>query len=171
NKEHAEYLLNWCAFLVQKPDQIPEVAIVLKGAKGTGKGTLGNALMRFFGQHAIQLASVYHLVSNFNAHFRDACFVFADEAFWPGDKSADGTLKRLITEPTLFIEKKGKDGVTTTNRTHLMMASNEEWIIPATPGERRYFVLNVSDHKQQDLEWFGNINKQMEEGGLEAMLY
>ena len=71
-----------------------------------GKGTLGNALVRIFGQHATHISSVDHLAGRFNAHLRDACFLFADEAWWPGDKSAEGTLKRLITEPTLFIEAK-----------------------------------------------------------------
>lgn len=52
-----------------------------------------------------------------------------------------------------------------------MMASNEDWIIPATKHERRYFVVHVSNCKRQDPKWFGDLNRQMENGGLEAMLY
>ena len=61
---------------------------------------------------ATHISSVDHLAGRFNAHLRDACLLFADEAYWPGDRSDEGTLKRLITEPTLFIEAKGRDGVT-----------------------------------------------------------
>ena len=106
------YIMNWFAWAVQHPAEPAEVALVLKGGKGTGKGTLGNGLVRIFGQHATHISSVRHLVGNFNAHLRDACLLFADEAYWPGDKAAEGTLKRLITEPTLFIEPKVVDGVT-----------------------------------------------------------
>ena len=34
------YLLNYLAHMVQKPTQLPEVAIVMRGAQGIGKGSL-----------------------------------------------------------------------------------------------------------------------------------
>lgn len=37
--------------------------------------------------------------------------MFADETLWAGDKRSVGALKRLITEPTLTIERKGIDAV------------------------------------------------------------
>jgi hypothetical protein len=45
-----DYIMNWLAFAVQHPDQRAEVALVFKGKRGTGRGTLGNALIRIFGQ-------------------------------------------------------------------------------------------------------------------------
>jgi hypothetical protein len=103
-----EYTMRWLAWMVQHPDQRAEVALVFKGNKGTGKGTLGNCMMKLFGQHSLQVSNAKHLVGNFNAHMRDTCLLFGDECYWPGDKQAEGTLKRLITEPTLFIEAKGR---------------------------------------------------------------
>ena len=41
-----EYVMNWCARMVQFPAQRGEVAIVMKGVEGTGKGTLANALRK-----------------------------------------------------------------------------------------------------------------------------
>jgi hypothetical protein len=52
-----------------------------------------------------------------------------------------------------------------------MMASNEDWVVPAGERERRYFVLKVSDDKLQDHGWFKAINEQLENGGYEAMLH
>jgi len=40
NEEHASYLLNWMADAVQHPDRAGEVAVVLRGAEGVGKGVL-----------------------------------------------------------------------------------------------------------------------------------
>src|SRR5262249_20852760 len=85
------YIMNWIAWAVQHPAEPAEAALVLIGGRGTGKGTLGNALVRVFGQHATHISSVKHLVGHFNVHLRDACFLFADEAYWPGDKSGEGT--------------------------------------------------------------------------------
>jgi hypothetical protein len=145
---------------------------VLIGGKGSGKGTFGNALCKIFGQHALHAYSSELLVGRFNAHLRDLCFLFADEAYWPGDKSAEGVLKGLITEPDLAIEAKGIDTVTSPNRLHILMASNEEWVVPATMDERRFAVFALSNHRVGDDEYFGNLHAQLyEQGGLAAMLH
>jgi Family of unknown function (DUF5906) len=156
---------------VQNPADRAEVALVFRGKKGTGKGTLGNALVIIFGRHGTHISQKEHLAGRFNYHLRDACFLFADEAYWPGDKSAEGALKRLITEPDLFIEGKGQNAFPAPNLLHVMMASNEEWIVPAGENERRFAVFDVSEEKMQDHEYFGAIAKQMDNGGYEAMLY
>ena len=87
------------------------------------------------------------------------------------DKQAEGTLKRLITEPTLFIEAKGRDAITVPNYLHVMLASNEQWIVPAGENERRYFLKAVSETKMQDKAWFKAIDDQLKSGGYEAMLF
>ena len=168
---HATYMTYWLAWTMQNPASRAGVALVLKGKIGTGKGTLGNALVVILGQHGVHISSQEHLSGKFNKHLRDCCFLFADEAFWPGDKSALGALKRLITEPDLFIEGKGKDAFPAPNMLHVLMGSNENWIVPAGENERRYAVFDVSEARMQDEKWFGDIDKQMKNGGYEAMLY
>jgi hypothetical protein len=89
----------------------------------------------------------------------------------PDDKSAEGTLKRLITEPTLTIEPKGRDVMEEPNRIHAMFASNEDWVVPAGAFERRYVVQEVANTYRQDKTWFGPIYEQLRSGGCEAMLF
>ena len=50
-----------------------------------------------------------HLVGHFNAHLQHCSVLFADEAFFAGDRSHESVLKGLITEETLLIEPKGVD--------------------------------------------------------------
>src|SRR5215831_15130194 len=166
-----QYIMNWLAWTVQHPDQQAEVALVFIGERGSGKGTLGKALSKIFGQHALHLSSPEHLTGRFNAHLRQCTFLFADEAYGPKDKSAEGTLKRLITEDTLTIEQKGRDPIEVPNLLHVMMASNNEWVIPAGAYERRFMVQRVSEAHRQDPAWFGPLYKQMREGGYAAMLF
>ena len=123
--EMFDYVIRWLAWAVQHPDLRAEVALVFQGGKGVGKGTLGNAMCRIFGQHAVHISNSKYL-TGFNAHLRDASFCFADEAYWPGDKAAEGNLKRLITEPTLLIEGKGRDAISVENMLHVVIASNED---------------------------------------------
>lgn len=171
NREHAEYVLRWIAFMVQKPGVQPQTAIAFRGNEGTGKSTLGRMLMRLAGRHGITVSSPKQLAGNFNAHLRNAVFVFADEALWPGNKENEGTLKQLVTEPVISFEPKGKDVVLGRNLVHLMLASNEEWVVPAGKDARRFAVFDVSDARRNDHGFFDRLNRQMDEGGLAAMLH
>lgn len=170
NEEHGRYIIKWAAWAVQHPDKVPEVALVFQGAEGTGKGFFGRAMMRIFGQHGLQISSVRHLAGNFNAHLRDTCLLFADEAFWAGDKTVEGTLKRVLTEDTLFIELKGIDGFKCPNFLHVIIASNEDWVVPTGPDARRFAVFRVSSERKQDETYFAALNHELQNGGLEAML-
>ncbi len=165
------YVMGWLARMVQHPDQPGEVALVLRGKKGCGKGTLGNILNKLLGQHGIRIGDPKHLVGNFNAHLRDAIFLFADEAFFAADRQHDGILKGLVTEPLIFVEAKGKDGVQCRNMLHILMASNSNYVVPATGDERRYAVIDVSSAKIGDFGYFAALQDQMAAGGGAAMLH
>ncbi len=165
------YVIRWLARLVQHPEWRAEVALVLRGKRGTGKGKVVDWIMRLFGQHALQISNPDHLTGRFNAHLRDCILLFVDEAFFAGDRSRQGILQSLITERMITIEPKNVDLQLTRNLLHVIMASNEDWIVPAGDRERRYCVLDVSDDHIQDHAYFAAIDEQMNAGGLAAMLF
>jgi hypothetical protein len=175
NLDHAEYIISWLAHLVQRPDENPGVALVFRGQKGTGKGTLGRAIMRLMRPHAMQITHTKHLTGPFNSHMRSVLFLFADEAFFAGDKANEGALKGLITEDFRINEGKGRDATLGRNRLHLMMASNNNWVVPASAEARRYAVFDVASIHRQDTDYFGAILAEMdvdgEAAGIAAMLY
>lgn len=166
-----QYILAWMADIVQRPAQRPGVALVLRGKQGTGKGVFCSEFATLFGPHFFHAQHKQHLVGNFNAHLKNALLVFADEAFWAGDKSHEGTLKTMITEDKLPIEFKGKDVIFVKNHIHLLVASNHDWVVPAGFEERRFFVLDVSEEHMQDQEYFEALVNHMKEGGREALLH
>lgn len=170
NGEHYEFLVGWMARLVQKPAEQGEVAVVLRGGEGTGKGTLAKALLHVLGQHGLAISNSKHLTGNFNGHLRDTVLLFADEAFFAGDRAHVGILKALITEPFLTIEAKYQNAVQMPNFVHLMMASNEDWVVPAALDARRFFVLEVSAARANDHSYFAAIRDEMCSGGYEGML-
>lgn len=166
----SEYLLNWIAYTLQYPDQPAGAAIVLRGEKGTGKGLLGNFLMALWGVHGMHISNPKHLTGNFNAHLANTCFLFADEAFFSGDKSHEGTLKALITEKFLTVERKGIDAIQQPNYLKVFMATNSQWAIPATSDERRYFVSDME--ARQDRAYYAELSAAMEDKSVQsAFLY
>jgi hypothetical protein len=166
-----EYLLSWLAMCVQYPGKPGEVAIVLRGKQGTGKGFFIREFGKCWGQHFIHVTNGRHLTGNFNVHLEDAVVVFADEAFWGGDKKGAGVLKALITEPTLPVEAKYRNLKFVRNCVHLLLATNSDWAVPAGVDERRYLILDVSDSHAQDHKYFEALAKQMIGGGRQAMLF
>ena len=118
---------------------------MLRGLKGTGKGTLGRLLLRIFRHHALQVTQQPAPRRQLQRPPADSLFLFVDEAFWAGDKQGEGVLKGLITEPTLMIEPKGLDAVHGAEPAQDPDGSNADWVVPASADERRYFVLDVTD--------------------------
>jgi hypothetical protein len=82
-----------------------------------------------------------------------------------------GELKRLITEPTLTIEPKAVDPFSMSNCLHIIMASNEDWVVPAGMDARRFAVMDVSSQRMGDKAYFKALWAEMEEGGTAAMLH
>ena len=133
--EHYAYLIMWLARCVQDPGgKRPGVAVVLRGAKGTGKGAFMKWLEHLFGQYYLHMSSSGELVGKFNNALATALMIFADEAVFAGDKSTEGRLKTLITESLLTFEKKGIDSQQMKSFLNILMASNSDYVVPATPG-------------------------------------
>lgn len=164
------WVWNWMASAVKNPSKRAEIAIVLRGDRGTGKGIFTEFFGQLFGEHYLAISSPKHLVGNFNAHLRTCIVLFADEAFWAGDPQAASRLKALITEPTISIEQKFRDVISVPNMLHILMASNDPWVIPAGNTERRFLVLDVANTEAQNHAYFGELVDQMENGGGSAAL-
>jgi hypothetical protein len=106
--------------------------------------------------------------------------VFLDEALWAGDRKGEQILKALITEETFQLERKNYDPIPVRNRLRLMIASNNQWIVPMGTKGRRYFVLDVNDKYADEgtlahkAHW-GPLQAQFGDGapdaGRSAMLY
>ena len=171
NSEYSEYLLGWMAYAAQHPGRQGEVAVVLRGKEGVGKGVFAKEFGRLFGSHFKHIVNAKHLVGHFNAHLQHCSVLFADEAFFAGDRSHESVLKGLITEETILMEPKGVDSYSVRNCIHLIMSSNSDWVVPAGADARRYFVLDVRRAHMQDHKYFAAIARQMDNGGRAALLH
>lgn len=164
------WLIGYFAHLVQRPWEKPLVSLVFRGSKGTGKNALIERVGTLLGPHFLLTSNRRYLIGNFNGHLEN-CLLFAlDEAFWSGDKQAEGTLKDLITGTAHVIEHKGKEPYTVENCTRVVIIGNEEWLVPATQDERRFAVFDVGDGRKQDNAYFEAMRVGMERGGYRLLL-
>jgi hypothetical protein len=173
-----EYILRWTAWAFQHPGERAEAALVLQGGKGSGKGIYLRAIGRCFGEHAMQIFNREHLVGKFNGHLRSCLYLFADEAYWAGDRKAESVLKGLISEPTIPIEQKRIDVVQWPNQLKVAMSANADWVVPASADERRYAVFQGADlwvrgtaSASSSRTYFRELHEGMEKGELAAMFH
>jgi hypothetical protein len=189
-----KYIMRWLAWCIQNPDKPAEAAVVLKGKKGGGKGILPTQFVEIYGtnKHGMAISSSDQLVGRFTAHLCKTVFLLADEAYFPGDKRAEGKLKQLITEIWVPSEAKFEDLRSTKNCLHVFMCSNEAWVVPASDDERRFVVFDIDNYYgeytdadrtkilsdggtvatvEERKNYFNTLWAEMNEGGREAMLY
>lgn len=170
NEEYYTYLIKWMAHMVQRPEEKPEVAIILKAGQGTGKGSFVSPLGKIIGAHYAHPQKAEHVVGRFNNLLENCILLFADE-FFAGSKKVTDTLKGMITEKTTTIERKGIDTIEVNSFTRMIMASNHENIVSIEKDERRYFYLEVSEHVKQNAEYFDRLHNAIGEDEAQQTLF
>ena len=168
------HMMGNMAHMIQYPGgPKPGVAVLIRGARGSGKGIMFRHLGALINpMHYVHAATEAHFTGKFNSHLESCLMIFLDEAVWGGNKKSESSLKALITEDQMIVEHKGipaRPGVP--NHMRVFMASNEKWAVPAGIGERRFLVLDMNNNKCGDISYFQAIDNQMRNGGREAMLY
>jgi hypothetical protein len=170
--EHAAYVLGWLAHMVQRPDEKPGVGLVLKGGKGAGKDTVADYVARMIGRrHAPTVAETAHIVGQFNARLENALLLHVQEGSWAGDRKAEGVLKYLVTSDRVEIERKGIDSINLPSVLRLFISANADWVVPASPDERRWAVFEVSDARRGDEAYFNALRAEMKADGPAALLH
>ena len=158
-----DWLMGYFAQLIQQPSERPLTTLVFKGSKGVGKNALIDRFGSLLGQYYTVVHDGRYLKSNFNGHLASSLLLVLDEAFWSGDKQAEGILKGLTTERKVRIERKGEESFSIDNLVRLVVIGNEDWLVPATGDERRYAVFSVGDGRKQDKTYFKRMRELLED--------
>ena len=166
-----DYVIGWFAHLIQKPHEKLGTSIVLRGRQGTGKTKVGEIIGSLVSPHYSSVADPRFITGQFNSHLATCLLLHADEGFWAGDRAAEGKLKDLITGRRHYIEMKGKEPFAVRNLVRLLVTSNHDWTVPAGLEERRFAVFDMGEDHMQDHGYFAAIDRQMNEGGREALMH
>jgi hypothetical protein len=165
-----EWVIAWMADIVQHPDKKSGTSLALRGKMGIGKTKFGEVFGSLLGSHYVSVSDPRYVTGQFNSHLVSCLLLHADEGFWAGDKKAEGKLKDLVTGKKHPIEFKGKEAFWVDNYVRLLVSGNPDWIVPAGFEERRFAVVDVGDAHMEDHAYFAAIDKEMDNGGREALL-
>jgi hypothetical protein len=161
-----DWVIGWLSHAVQRVYETPTTALVLAGPQGSGKNVFVKLLFELFAPHTLMCTQSQQLVGNFNSHLMDKLFVFANEAFFAGNKKEANVLKSLVTDETMIVEPKGVDAFQVKKHFRLILASNEDRVVDLELDDRRYCVLRAdAGIFNNDREYFGELIRAWRECG------
>lgn len=170
NDDHYQFLK--CYFAGVLLGRKNEIALVLQADEGVGK----TIFCRFMGEI---LKDAYHkttskeTILHFNYALQGKMMLLIDElnisstGEWLAVSSA---LKDLITSDKLNVRKMRNDPYTVKNLLNIVIASNHQ-CIKISPGDRHYFVVNMSEKKKNDHKYFDKLAKAMFDKNVQQAFY
>jgi len=170
DKNLATWFICYLAHIIQRPAERVQTCVVFRGLKGTGKNAPLDRFGALLGPHYDVVAHNRYITGNFNSHLESKLVMVFNEAFWAGDKSADGIIKDMVNSPTIKIERKYAEAYNTTNLARLFIVSNEFKVVNATADERRYTVFKIADHWKQNVKLFTEMRIKCDKMGGNAVL-
>ena len=158
---HYKYLMSWIAQIIKTPFKKTEVAILLQGGQGSGKTLPCDILLRHvFGMNlGLSASGLNALTQRFNGCVLGKLFTKVDELSIVTESfnSSFDTMKALITDRNLQIEKKGLEHIQIDNYNNFILTTNHRHTVKLERDDRRYACFSVSDAYKQDEDYFANF--------------
>lgn len=155
NEDHAEWLIDWLANIVQRPDKKTQVPIVISGKQGVGKGIIFD----FFREHILGFsisAQIQNpgqdLFSRFANKHVNKVFLQIDEG--EGMSKYADQMKNLITCDSINYEIKGLQPLTASNYINIVITTNHERPVLVETSDRRYVLFKASDKYVKNDEYY-----------------
>jgi hypothetical protein len=141
-------VLKWIAYAVQYPQERPTWHLMLTGETGVGKGVLFSDVLTPLVSGQTQLVNKFsRLTGQFSSVLEDSIFLCLDDCRY-GTVDTQNQLKSLLTEKSVFVEKKGiNDAGMVSTYTRIVLNSNHKTPLPMDASERRWYVPSFITHK------------------------
>jgi len=154
-RECDEYVLNWLAHIVQFPARKTEVCILLYGAQGCGKSTVGEYMLRkIIGLDKMIITSKTDKMFGRFVNTQGKILAVLNEASGKDTFNICDILKDAITCSTTEQEKKGIDAVTITDYTNYIFTTNNINSVKIPEDDRRFMPIEVNEQHKNDKVYF-----------------
>jgi len=156
--ECAEYVLNWFAHIVQKPAKKTEVCILLYGAQGCGKSTIGEYLLRkIIGLDKMIITSKADKMFGRFVNSQGKLLAVLNECSGKDTFNICDILKDAITMTTTEQEKKGVDAVSVTDYTNFIFTTNNINSVKIEEGDRRFMPIEINNVLKNNVSYFKEL--------------
>jgi Family of unknown function (DUF5906)/Primase C terminal 2 (PriCT-2) len=136
-------MLDWMAHNVQKPGVKIRWAPLWKGIEGDGKTVMASLLASVMGEVNVRNVSPKVLGTDFTGWAEGAALVVLEEIKLTGHNRYDimNALKPFITNDSIEVHAKGKDGHNAVNTSNYIGFTNYNDSLPLTETDRRWWIV------------------------------
>ena len=165
-------LINLLAWQIQNIGKPSRVITVLKSKdQQIGKGTLlQDILKETYGNAGLQTHELDQILGRFNDSLRGKSFIYLDEALFAGNRKAADAIKSLSTATNTGIETKNVPIIQLPIGINFFLTTNHDDAAYIEETDARYWILEVSPHRQDDFEYFNELYEEINNGGREAFM-
>lgn len=174
-----EYFISWIGHMLKYP-AVKSKCITLISKQGAGKGTLIDMLKRLIGQFRVLSTSKpsREVWGMFNGQMENAFLVNLDELSKKETVDSLGEIKKLITDDTLTISRKGVGQYDIRSFHRFIVTTNNEDPIRSDADDRRNLIIRSSDEfcpcvmgAEASGEYFTRLRKAMAKDDVIVALY
>lgn len=147
-------MIDWMAHNVQKPGVKIRWAPLWKGVEGDGKTVMGELLASVMGRVNVRNVSPKVLGTDFTGWAEGSCVIVLEEIKLTGHNRYDilNALKPFITNGSVEIHSKGKDGRDSINTTNYIAFTNYSDALPLTDTDRRWWIVFTPFSNRGEME-------------------
>lgn len=158
DQQATDAILDWCAHLVQMPDEKLNFGILLQGMQGTGKSMLVPMLEQVLGPSNItDTVKTSDIMSDFNEWMQNKLLLGVNEIRDQEEKfKLYNQMKDLITNKYIRINPKGLPAYIVPNRANFMCFTQYEDAVPMDDDDRR-FIIHMSAALPRSAEYYADI--------------
>jgi hypothetical protein len=150
------YLINWLAHIIQKPEEKTNVALVFYSiVEGVGKNFIFDIYCELLKGYTTTFRDTDALTDRFNGDMMGKIFVLGDEINARAQEVAN-ELKNIITRQKEIIEFKGKDKYQVNDYKNYAFTTNNENVFKVSNTDRRYVFIECPEEKK-DVEYYKRL--------------
>lgn len=165
-----EYVLNF--FCASFGGRKLRKALLMQSNERTGKGQILNGLLNTILGERMHKCSSIEQITTYTKPFEGRCLLNFDE-LPHGDnfKGLQDCLKSLITEPTFSCRDMHSPAYTQLNTFNIIISSNNDCIGLSQTNNARYVVLDISEHRIGDMQYFKKLTEALNNDDVKRAFY
>lgn len=153
NEKERGYVMDWLAWVVQNPTKRINYSLLIRGAHGSGKTTIGILMSNMLGRANVGYVSNTVMNGRFSEWAEGHILKIVEEIYDKGDRySAVERQKEFITNDRFMVEPKGRKAKEVVNTSSKMMFTNHFNALPLDENQRRYLVVSTQAENHLDME-------------------
>lgn len=168
-----EYLLNYYAHIIQRPEVKTNVCLLIQGKQGTGKTTIAELLMKnLLGKkYVFDTPDIEKICGRFNGIVQGKLLGILNEATGKDTFSIIDKIKDSITREDVVMEFKGIDPFTIKDYCNYIYTTNNINPVKIDEDDRRFQIIECSDKHKNDKAYFTKLRKDMNDKKILKTFY